>query len=239
MIDDETKLSLEIIEELQNARIGDPSRLSAIKFAIEGGRQLHESDKQYLRQKQDELRLQQNETKTQKRETSEMPYYSKGLSENDYSLMILKNRLAKGEISTEEYDKLRKKLLEGNPANGFESEIHHIADTMEKMQDKQMIAESIRSQMKSESVTLVLSILLGLFGLSGIGHMYMGKVGKGVGILILGIILVIIGAVTLAFFVGYVFFIIYLAVFIWQIIDSRKLCQEYNEYFRLHNESPW
>jgi len=34
---------------------------------------------------------------------------------------------------------------------------------------------------KDESTTLILSIILGLIGLPGIGHMYVGKVGKGVG----------------------------------------------------------
>lgn len=233
MTDEEMQLTLDLIEKLQNAKIGDPSRLSAIKSALEGGRTIYESDKQYLKQKHAEL---QEEQKYQ--ETNPKPERKAPSEDDNYSLLILKNRLAKGEISPEEYDRLKAKLLEEN-ATGVKDEIRHIADTMEKMQNKQMAAESIRAQMKSESVTLVLSILLGLFGLSGIGHMYAGKVGKGVGILILGLALVIIGALTVIFVIGYVFLVIYLAVFIWQIIDSRKICREYNECYRLHNEPPW
>lgn len=236
MTDEEVRRTLDLIEKLQNARIGDPSRLSAIKSALEEGRTVYESDKQYLKQKHEDLQEKQDLTL---KETNPKPQKKESSEDDNYSLLILKNRLAKGEISPEEYDRLKAKLLEENATTGVKDEIRHMADTMEKMQNKQMAAESMRSQMKSESVTLVLSILLGLFGLSGIGHMYAGKVGKGAGILILGLALVIIGVATVAFFVGYIFLIVYLVVFIWQIIDSKKICQKYNEYYRLHNEPPW
>ncbi len=48
-------------------------------------------------------------------------------------------------------------------------------------------------EFKSEGTTLVLSIVLVIFGIAGVGHMYIGQVGKGVGILIGGIILLAIG----------------------------------------------
>jgi hypothetical protein len=91
---------------------------------------------------------------------------------------------------------------------------------------------------KSDSTTLLLAIILGLFGLSGIGHLYLGMIGRGVGILIGGIILYAVGIVTLMFGVGVVLIIGYLVLFIWQIIDSRRLCREYNDYYEDYGQEP-
>ena len=91
---------------------------------------------------------------------------------------------------------------------------------------------------KSDSTTLILAIVLGLFGLSGIGHLYLGMIGRGVGILIGGIILWVVGIVTIGFGVGIVLLIGYLVMFIWQIIDARRLCREYNDYYEDHGEEP-
>jgi len=68
---------------------------------------------------------------------------------------------------------------------------------------------------------------------------YLGKVGKGIVILIGNIILVAIGGATLMIGIGFVFLIIYLAVFIWQILDSRSLCQYYNSHIREKGSRPW
>ena len=67
----------------------------------------------------------------------------------------------------------------------------------------------------------------------------MGKVGRGVGILIAGIVLWIVGAVTLMFGVGIVLLIGVFVLFIWQIFDTKKLCREYNEFFSLNGRPPW
>jgi hypothetical protein len=91
---------------------------------------------------------------------------------------------------------------------------------------------------KSESTTLLLSILLGLFGLSGIGHLYLGMIGRGVVILIGGIVLGVVGVVTLMFVVGWFLLIAYIPLFIWQIIDARKLCRQYNDYYEEYGEGP-
>ena len=87
---------------------------------------------------------------------------------------------------------------------------------------------------KDENTTLILSIILGLIGLPGIGHMYVGKVGKGVGILIGSWILIIVGVATLG--IG---LIVYLILFIWQIFDSRNLCRQYNQYLSQNGRPPW
>jgi len=92
---------------------------------------------------------------------------------------------------------------------------------------------------KSEGTTLVLSIVLGLLMINGVGHLYVSKIGKGVAILIGSIILAIAGFATLFFGVGVILLIIYFIIFIWQIVDSRKLCQEYNNYLLNNGRPPW
>src|SRR5688572_23851644 len=42
---------------------------------------------------------------------------------------------------------------------------------------------------KSPGTAALIAFIGGIFGLQGIGHMYVGKVGKGIGILIAGIII--------------------------------------------------
>ena len=91
---------------------------------------------------------------------------------------------------------------------------------------------------KSDSTTLLLAIILGLFGLSGIGHLYLGMIGRGVGILIGGLVLIILGFATIMIGVGIVFLIAYIPLFIWQIIDSRKLCRQYNDYYEKYGKEP-
>ena len=90
------------------------------------------------------------------------------------------------------------------------------------------------AQYKNEGTGLILSIILGLFTICGIGQIYAGKVGKGIGILILGWVLIIVGFAT-----GGILLIAYLGVFIWQIFDTKKLCREYNEYFSQNGRPPW
>ena len=90
------------------------------------------------------------------------------------------------------------------------------------------------AQYKNEGTGLILSIILGLFTICGIGQIYAGKVGKGIGILILGWVLIVAAAFTMG--IG---LIAYLAIFIWQIFDTKKLCREYNEYFSQNGRPPW
>jgi len=91
---------------------------------------------------------------------------------------------------------------------------------------------------KSESTTLLLSIILGILGVSGAGHLYLGVIGRGVVILIGGLVLLLLGYATLWFGVGFVFLIAYIPLLIWQIIDSRKLCRQYNDYYEEYGKEP-
>ncbi len=92
---------------------------------------------------------------------------------------------------------------------------------------------------KNEGTGIILAAILGLFGLPGVGHMYIGRVGRGVAILIGSWILIIVGAVTLVFFIGIIFLVIYFVMFIWQILDVKQLCRRYNESIQSNNPPPW
>ena len=87
---------------------------------------------------------------------------------------------------------------------------------------------------KNEGTGLILSIVLGLFCLNGIGQIYAGKVGRGIGIMIGVWILIAIGIATMG--IG---LIAVLAVFIWQIFDTKKLCKKYNDFLASNGSPPW
>ena len=87
---------------------------------------------------------------------------------------------------------------------------------------------------KNEGTGLILSIVLGIFGICGIGQIYAGRVGRGIGIMIGVWILIAIGIATMG--IG---FIAVLAVFIWQIFDTKKLCKEYNDFLASNGRAPW
>ena len=104
---------------------------------------------------------------------------------------------------------------------------------------------------KKEEVTLILSVVLGLISLQGIGYIYLGKIGRGVGILALSLLLFTLwisyatGVITkdsVPSFVSFYFLPItaigYLGLYVFQILDSRKLCTVYNEYISQQGKRP-
>lgn len=132
----------------------------------------------------------------------------------------------------------------------------------EKIEEQEKMTSSFRHY-KSEGITLVLSIVLGLMGLMGIGHIYVGKVKRGIIILIGGLFIWVIvfipigflsvldesqelseeeimtqllgpmmGALIIGGIAGF-------ALFIWQILNARSLCKDYNLYCEKKGEPPW
>ena len=83
-------------------------------------------------------------------------------------------------------------------------------------------------------VTMVLTVVLGIIGLGGIGHLYLGKIIKGIVILIVGIILDVIVFVTSG--IGLIILIPYA---IWVVYDSYKLCKRYNDDLEQTGRPPW
>ena len=116
---------------------------------------------------------------------------------------------------------------------------------------------------KSPGTAALIAFIGGIFALPGIGHIYVGKVGRGIGILILGLILYALSVATI-FSVGFlasieqpnsapeyasagigviammlVFSIAYIVLFIWQIFNARKLAKKFNELVRTTSKEPW
>lgn len=116
---------------------------------------------------------------------------------------------------------------------------------------------------KSPGTAALIAFIGGIFALPGIGHIYVGKVGRGIGILILGLILYTLSVATI-FSVGFlasieqpnassdnasagigviammlVFSIAYIVLFIWQIFNARKLAKKFNELVRTTSKEPW
>jgi len=103
---------------------------------------------------------------------------------------------------------------------------------------------------KSEDVTLLLSVVLGLISLHGIGHIYNHKIVKGSGLLVLSLS---ISALVVSYYVGIIknivpsilqeFFIPvliggYFGLYAFQILDSRRVCAARNAYILGHTKLP-
>ena len=122
-------------------------------------------------------------------------------------------------------------------------------ESMEKKLEEQEKTTASIKHYKDSDTTYVCSIGVGLLGIMGVGHIYLGKVRRGVIILIIGIILWIGLIVPVLFFGmfpfyyfggGFAVFIMGIIVlFILQILDSHQLCKEYNEYLEQHGKPPW
>jgi TM2 domain-containing membrane protein YozV len=94
---------------------------------------------------------------------------------------------------------------------------------------------------KSPGTAALLACVGGIFGLCGIGHMYVGKVGRGIAILVVG--LFIFGPTLLGLSGGVAIFGIfafgYLILWIWQIFKARSLAKIFNESVKTSGKEPW
>ncbi|OLC34515.1 MAG: hypothetical protein AUH84_04890 [Thaumarchaeota archaeon 13_1_40CM_4_38_7] len=146
MMDDKVQWTLDLIEKLLETGIGEPSRLDAIKSCLENGKSIYQSDREYLKGKFKELqgkqlhevsisksadaRISDNATQGNK---PRMP------SENDYPLMILQSRVAKGEISTKDFDFLKRKITESDSdkvQNDIDTRLNYLITRIEKLEKK-------------------------------------------------------------------------------------------------------
>jgi len=96
----------------------------------------------------------------------------------------------------------------------------------------------MKGQEKSEGVAIVLAVLVGLLGFYGVGHMYVGRIRRGLVILFLdwfisisGIVLIMMNEIlgTGGLVLGIILLIGSFALWIWQIFDVRKVCREHNQ----------
>jgi TM2 domain-containing membrane protein YozV len=110
---------------------------------------------------------------------------------------------------------------------------------------------------KSSGTAALLAFFGAIFGFPGIGHIYVGRIGRGLLILVSGFALYIFG--WLAFLggvfggalgrsvavmqggatLGIVLILMYFGLLIWQIFDARSLAKKLNEQIQLTGREPW
>ena len=87
---------------------------------------------------------------------------------------------------------------------------------------------------KSMGVTMVLTVVLGIVGLGGIGHIYLGKIIKGIVLCIVGIILLVFTIKTVL--MGLVILIPFALIVVY---DTYRLCKRYNNDLEQTGRPPW
>ena len=117
---------------------------------------------------------------------------------------------------------------------------------------------------KSPGTAALIAFIGGIFALLGLGHIFVGKIGKRFGILVSGIIIYVLfvimaislpgmlllglvesftgdaGSGGIIFIVMFIFGIAYLVLWIWQIFNARKLARQFNELVRTNGgKEPW
>jgi len=213
------------IQELIEKRVGDIPRIEDIKERLEAGKKLYSSDQDYINEILSKYGL--VDTADKPKEELSKP------SSEDKTVSELKKELG---TTTEKIEEMEKKL------------------------EKQEKTTASIKRYKSEGITLVLSIVVGILGIMGVGHIYLGRVRRGIIIIIVGVIIwsglfvpvIILGmageleensddpTALIGIFGGFaVVGIGALVLFIWQILNARKLCKQYNEYFEEHGKPPW
>lgn len=117
---------------------------------------------------------------------------------------------------------------------------------------------------KSPGTAALIAFIGGIFALLGLGHIFVGKIGKGFGILVSGIIIYVLfvimavslpgmlllglvesssgdaGSGVMIFIIMFILGIAYLVFWIWQIFNARKLAKKFNELVRTKGgKEPW
>jgi len=142
-----------------------------------------------------------------------------------------------------------------DPVEKLKDEVSHLKEKLgrlEKENNSSAIEQKLR-QYKSVGVAVTLSIVLGFVGILGIGHFYVGENRKGFAFLISGIFLDFLIVVAISMTLDgtdmeeftvvstmlLIFIIPYLALYIWQILDSRKLCKKHNRRLDQMGKRTW
>lgn len=139
MDDEKVKWTLDLITKLQDSNIGNKSRLDSIKDALQGGRTVYDSDKNYLKDLYQQLQSSNNEKSSRETTTEELLELIKKLEQaeigNPEKLESITSSLNAGKsLSKEENDYLNQKLEHLEKINPNESKIRKALDTVEKLQ---------------------------------------------------------------------------------------------------------
>lgn len=216
------------IQELIDGQIGDKGRLEHILAMTKAGRELYHSDKDYLESLLSQMEKSAKPSPEPEKDNSGTNSIQTAPN-GDNSMQEHPNFCGKCGSKIQELTNYCPKCgaqikQQNDPKHSDNRQTTH-SQTNARLQRP--------PEWKSEGVTLVLTIVLGIFGFGGIGHIYLGKLLRGIVILIIGIILLVITIVSMG--VG---LIILIPFAIWVILDARKLCREYNAYYEQHGRPP-
>ena len=229
-------MSYELIKSINSlikSGIGERDRLEHILSTVSEGKYLYLSDKNYLenllrsipvQNESSHLRSEDNEV------TNEILKELRSLNKRIERMEDV-NKFAKEENDESKSTEPRQNLIQEKPN--------------EKIHKKRITT-------KNEDLTLSLSVVLGLIGISGISHIYLNKIAKGAGIIIISFILIGSSVYFLStnilenvlhISIGRNAFVIilivsYLGLYIYQILDARKLCLIYNKYVAEYGVTP-
>ncbi len=213
------------VRQLIESGIGDSARLVHILDRLEGGKYLYLSDQKYL-----ENLLSSSEKILSKPATSE-PQEFENLETELKDINVRLEKILQNKTSSE------KNITDNAQAGNIGS----------SAKPSTIINEILRP--KSKEITLTLSVVLGLISLQGIGHIYLKKTAKGFGILVTSLIM---SSLLFSYFSGFIKNVIpsfpdafipimiggYFGLYAFQILDSRKLCTNYNAYISEHMKLP-
>ena len=128
----------------------------------------------------------------------------------------------------------RKKSREEELAEYEEEYISRSEDTASKQNVNSGKVLQRPPEWKSMGVTMVLTVVLGIVGLGGIGHLYLGKIIKGIVLCIAGIFLLVFTIMTVL--MGLVILIPFALIVIY---DAYRLCKRYNNDLEQTGRPPW
>jgi len=105
---------------------------------------------------------------------------------------------------------------------------------------------------KNNGLSFLIAIIAGVFGFCGIGHIYIGKVLRGVLIMFIGWIPFGIGIIVFlsefisqndsligGFDLSMIFGIVYVVIWIIQALDANRLVKKYNKYLMANSKPLW
>lgn len=209
---------IKTVRQLIENRIGDSARLAHILDRLESGKYLYLSDQKYL-----ENLLSSSENITS-RPVSKEPHEFEDLETE------LKDINARLEKMVQNKERNEKRIIDDIHTRDIDSDSKSSPTSNEKLRPK------------SEDITLILAVVLGLVSLQGIGHIYLKSTGKGFGILLSSLVIsslsvsYVLGSITnsIPLFIQPYFIplmiIAYFGLYVFQILDSRKVCVKYNTH---------
>jgi len=161
---EKVKWTLDVIKALKEAQIGDPARLESIQRALEGNREVYDSDKNYLKEKYSQLQKQKPDSAIEK-ETRQESKTTEDLEKP------VKESTETKPVNTKE-SKIRSTDTKEQPS----SEIEELRKEIQKLQDKNNLIEKHLNQNTGSMARAfgrgIAGVFLFLFGLGMVFLLY-------------------------------------------------------------------